>query len=141
MLSKNIKGRALYTMLIVLIVIFAFVLMSYFPNEQTRSTNPTISLQGVLHPFFKDIPTVKWVVYNGKQVYVGFDANFNPDRPDPLKMIMGNAAREASKAGHRAIELWAVDANRTNKGWRPETGIEAWMLTKITYSGSIIHVQ
>ena len=141
MLLKNRRGRALYAILIVLVLIFFFVLLSYFPNEQTSLPSPNVSLQSVLDPFFRNIPTVKWVVYNGKQVYVGFDANFNPERADPLKMIMWNAAKEASKAGHRAIELWAVDANRSNRNWRPETGIEAWMLTKITYSGSVIHVQ
>jgi hypothetical protein len=90
-------------MLIVLVLIFAFVLMSYFPNEQTNSQNPKISLQGVLHPFFTDIPTVKWVVYNGKHVYVGLDANFDPENPGPLKIIMSNAAREAAKYGNRSI--------------------------------------
>ena len=118
-----------------------FLILCVGCEEQPNESNPTVSLQDTLEPFFGDIPTVQWVVYNGKEVYVGFDANYNPDQPDPLKIIMGNAAKIAHKAGHRRFELWAVDANRTGRNWKPETGIEAWMLTKITHSGIVIHTQ
>lgn len=135
------RSNVFGVLLVVFAVIFAIGLINRSSDEQPSEPKPIISLQGVLAPFFKDIPTVQWVIYNGKQVYVGFDANFDPDRPGPLKIIMGNAARLASNSGHRAIELWAVDAKRSDIYWRPENGIEALMLTKITYSGSVIHVQ
>ena len=100
--------------------------------SSSRTTNPSRSLQSVLEPFFRDIPVVQWVVYNADEVYVGFKANYDYSKPEPLKLIMGNAARLAYDAGHRGFELWAVDATRTDRTWRPENGIEAWLLTKIT---------
>ena len=129
-----------------LIVLAVFVIVNFmggFGNSpkshmrdsgpsSSRTTNPSRSLQSVLGPFFRDIPVVQWVVYNGDELYVGFRANYDYSKPEPLKLIMGNAARLAYDAGHRGFELWAVDATRTDRTWRPENGIEAWLLTKIT---------
>lgn len=146
MVSRGIKGKrqkakAIHTVLILVLVIFGLVAF-FSSNKKTMERQiPSISLEAILRPFFKEIPTVKWVVYDSRRVYVGFEANFDPERPDPLKMITGNAARQAADAGYRSIELWAVDASCADRSWRPENGIEAWLLTTITRSGYIIHTQ
>jgi hypothetical protein len=149
MTHPEAQGGIMAKLLFVLICLFAVAAMvsrlSCYQQageaDAERRILPAANLEVVLRPFFEDVQSVRWVIFDGHKAYVGFEANYNPASPGPLETIMANAGRLAHRRGCGRVELWAVDALRAGPGWTPETGIEAWMLTTVTPGGQIIHTQ
>ena len=60
------------------------------------------------------VSEVQWVEHNGNSVYVGFSP-----KPSDLRWVINGAALKCNKAIDFGCHVWAVDARRVSRPWRP----------------------
>ena len=102
----------------VLSVLFVFGNLSVFVGcgERKTSRQPPKALFEAVK-YLSDIPEVKWVDLDDNNIYIGF----NPV-PDDMIAVCTAAALHGNKAINFGVHVWAINAARYNKGWRPGDG-------------------
>lgn len=83
------------------------------PKEST--SNPTA--ESALSYLMQEVKEIKWIDIDSNNAYIGF----NPV-PRDWNMIIRGAALVANKATDFGFHVWAIDASKYNKGWKPGDG-------------------
>jgi len=115
--KKNIGcgkvGCALVIVLVVwlLVKMWGDILSMDLPDTDTKTT---ATAQEALAYLSTDVEEVQWLDFDGNDLYIGF-------RPIPgdLCTVIGGAAFRGNQATNFGYHVWAVDASKAAKGWRP----------------------
>jgi len=109
--KKKTGVRILSWFGIILIILIFIRIIGSLPNPHKEE-----NLRTALN-YLNEINEVQWIEFDRNTVYIGF----NP-RPSDLSLILRGAALRGNDAIDFGVHVWAIDANRFNRGWRPGDG-------------------
>jgi len=116
--TTHSKTGCLVLILSAVIVLIFFIFSNYFVGDSQhtsskRSSNDNIKLKSALN-YLNEINEVKWIDIDGNDVYIGFEP-----LPSDYKIICKSAALNGNRAINFGVHVWAIDASKYHKGWRP----------------------
>jgi hypothetical protein len=80
------------------------------PAKQKQNLSSAVS-------YLSKIEEVRWLTIDKNNIYIGF----NPV-PDDMRGICNAAAINGNRKTNFGVHVWAVDASKHHKNWRPITG-------------------
>jgi hypothetical protein len=85
-------------------------------NVKRRSTNTETVLANAMS-YLAGISEIEWYEVHNNNVYIGFNTF-----PSDWRTIINGAALRGNEAIDFGVHVWAINANRISKGWRPGDG-------------------
>lgn len=103
---------------LIIAMVLVMVLFSCFPQSTiVQQSKPNPIAENALVYLMKEVQEIKWLDIDGNNAYIGFTPI-----PKDWSMIIRGAAVAANKATNFGFHVWAIDAIKYNKGWRPGSG-------------------
>jgi hypothetical protein len=114
--KKRSKGAAVFLIFILFIIIVFTFKYGFQGSSDKRSSTKNVKLSSALS-YLNEINEIKWVDIYDNDVYIGFDP-----LPSDYKIVCKAAALHGNKAINFGVHVWAINARKYQKGWRPGDG-------------------
>ena len=120
--KRSIWAWLLAIFILTIIIIFT-IKYSFQGSIEKRDPIPNAGLSNALS-YLNKVTEIKWVDIDNNNVYIGF----NP-LPSDYKILCKAAALHGNNAINFGVHVWAIDASKYQKGWRPGNGTYYYEVT------------
>jgi hypothetical protein len=114
--KKVSKGAVVFLIFLFLLIIVLTFKYGFQGSSDKRSSTKNIKLSSALS-YLNEMNEVKWIDIDDNDVYIGFDP-----LPSDYKIVCKAAALNGNKAINFGVHVWAINASKYHKGWRPGDG-------------------
>ena len=120
------KTSTLAIVILVLLIVFVGIpLLGHISSSIKQKQNGTgkqesINTETVLNnamSYLSGISEIEWYEISKNDIYIGFKT-----LPSDWQIIINGAALKGNKAIDFGVHVWAINANKFSKGWRPGDG-------------------